>query len=198
MAHEAKNFDHLLGKGILSDNQLKQHFTLYQGYVKKINEIEEKLGKTDNSGANYSFNEYSELRRREPVAFNGSYLHQLYFENLAPGGGAASDALKNAATQSFGSWDNFIKDCRMAGTSTPGWVLVTRNRVDGKLHNYVAYEHHLNIPVHQDIIMALDCWEHAFMIDFGIKKADYFDAFFKNVDWKMVSSRLEKYSKYSR
>ena len=51
MGHEAKNFDHLLGKlqGI-SDNQLKQHFTLYQGYVKKINEIEEKLAKQDSCG----------------------------------------------------------------------------------------------------------------------------------------------------
>jgi len=46
--------------------------------------------------------------------------------------------------------------------------------------------------------MALDCWEHAFMIDFGIKKADYFDAFFKSCDWKTVSARLDKYSKYSR
>jgi Fe-Mn family superoxide dismutase len=199
MAHEARNFDHLLGKlqGI-SDNQLKQHFTLYQGYVKKINEIEEKLGKTDNSAANYSFNEYSELKRREPVALNGSYLHELYFENLTGGGSQPSDGLKKLATDSFGSWDNFIKDCRMAGTSTPGWVLVTRSRVDNKLHNYIAYEHHLNIPVQQDIVMALDCWEHAFMIDFGIKKADYFDAFFKNCDWKMVSSRLDKFSKYTR
>ena len=38
MAREPKNFDHLLGgnaKG-LSDTQLKAHFTLYQGYVKKL------------------------------------------------------------------------------------------------------------------------------------------------------------------
>jgi Fe-Mn family superoxide dismutase len=199
MAHEARNFDHLLGKvqGI-SDNQLKQHFTLYQGYVKKINEIEEKLAKADKSAPNYSFNEYSELKRREPVPFNGTYLHELYFENLVGPGAQPSDALKKAASDSFGTWDDFIKDARAAGTSTTGWVLTTRSRVDGKIHNYICYEHHLNIPVHQDIIMALDCWEHAFMIDFGIKKADYFDAFFKNVDWKMVSSRLEKYSKYSR
>ena len=199
MAHEARNFDHLLGKiqGI-SDNQLKQHFTLYQGYVKKINEIETKLATTDNSTANYSFNEYSELKRREAVAFNGSYLHEIYFENLTGGGSAPSDALKAAAVASFGSWENYVKDCRMAGTSTPGWVLTTHNRVDGKLHNYIAFEHHLNIPIHQDIVMALDCWEHAFMIDFGIKKADYFDAFFKNCDWAMVSKRLEKYGKYTR
>src|SRR5436190_514995 len=146
MAHEARNFDHLLGKvqGI-SENQLKQHFTLYQGYVKKINEIEEKLAKADKSAPNYSFNEYSELKRREPVPFNGTYLHELYFENLVGPGAQPSDALKKAATDSFGSWDDLIKDARAAGTSTTGWVLTTRSRVDGKLHNYICYEHHLNI-----------------------------------------------------
>src|SRR5271169_612295 len=129
MPHEARNFDHLLGKGILSDNQLKQHFTLYQGYVKKINEIEEKLGKTDNSTANYSFNEYSELKRRESVPFNGTYLHELYFENLAGGGSQPSDGLKKAAQDSFGTWEDLVKDARAAGTSTPGWVLLTHSRV---------------------------------------------------------------------
>ena len=36
----------------------------------------------DRTLANYSFGEYSELRRREAVAFNGTYMHELYFENL--------------------------------------------------------------------------------------------------------------------
>ena len=40
MPHQAKNYDHLLGalKGI-GDAQLKAHFGLYQGYVKKLNDI---------------------------------------------------------------------------------------------------------------------------------------------------------------
>ena len=48
MAYEAKNYDHLKGavKG-LSDSQLEQHFTLYKGYVAKLNEIEEKLASPD-------------------------------------------------------------------------------------------------------------------------------------------------------
>lgn len=199
MPHEARNFDHLLGKlAGFSDNQLKQHFTLYQGYVKKLNEIEEKLGKTDKSGANYSFNEYSELKRRECVPFNGTFLHELYFDNLAPGGNTPSETLKKAASAAFGSWDDYVKDCRAAASSTPGWVLTTLSRVDGKLHNYVMFEHHMNLPVFQEPIMALDCWEHAFMIDYGIKKADYLDAFFKNVSWKAVDERLAKYSNYTR
>ncbi len=84
MAYDPKNYDHLKGGALkgLTDTQLDQHFTLYKGYIAKLNEIEEKLAAVDNTKPNYSFNEYSELKRREAVAFNGSFLHELYFENL--------------------------------------------------------------------------------------------------------------------
>jgi Fe-Mn family superoxide dismutase len=192
MPHEPKNFDHLLGKlKGLSESQLKQHFTLYQGYVKKLNEIEEKLAKQDKSGANYSFNEYSELKRREAVALNGAYLHEMYFENLSADGGEPSPALKKAAEAAFGSWDNAVADIKAAAGSTPGWVLLTWSEVDRRLHTYIMYEHHIGLPVRQKILLALDCWEHAFMVDYGIRKADYLAAFFDNVDWKAVNRRFE-------
>ena len=196
MKHEAKNFDHLLGalKG-LSDKQLKAHFGLYQGYVNKLNEIEDKLKTTEPKAANYSFNEYSELKRREAVAFNGAYLHQLYFENLAPGGQVPQGAFKTAVEESFGSWDKWVADTRGVAGSTPGWVLTCRNRIDGKLHNYLMHEHHIGLPVHQDVVMALDCWEHAYMVDYSTAKAQYLDAFFAHVDWKVVGERYERLHK---
>ena len=78
MAHEPKDFRRLVSecRGFLSEKQLDAHFTLYQGYVKKLNEIWDKLGNADRSAPNYSYNEYSELKRREPVAFNGTVLHE--------------------------------------------------------------------------------------------------------------------------
>jgi Fe-Mn family superoxide dismutase len=194
MAHEAKNFDHLLGKlkGI-SDEQLKAHFGLYQGYVKKLNEIEEKLKSADPSAANYSFSEFSELKRREAVAFNGTYLHQLYFENLAAPGQSPDAGFKAAAEKAFGSWDKWVADIKGTAGSTPGWVLTTLSRIDGNLHNYVLYEHHVGLPAHQDIVLALDCWEHAFMIDYGTAKPKYLGAFLDNVDWRTVGERLTRY-----
>lgn len=191
MPHVAKDFNHL--KGALdgfSDKQLDAHLFLYGGYVAKLNEIEEKLKAADRSKANYSFNEFSELKRREAVAFNGTYLHQLYFENLAAKGGEPSDAFKAAVTAAFGSWDAYVADLKGSAASTPGWVLTTRNRVDGAIHNYIMYEHHIGLPAHQDILLALDCWEHAFFIDFGVKKADYLAAFLKNVKWTEVNARI--------
>jgi Fe-Mn family superoxide dismutase len=193
MQHVAKDFSSL--KGTLegfSDKQLDAHFGLYNGYVAKLNEIEEKLKTADRSKANYSYAEYSELKRRECTAFNGTYLHQLYFENLSGKGGEASDALKRAVTASFGSWDAYLADLKGSAGSTPGWVLTTRSRVDGMLHNYVMFEHHVGFPVHQDVVLALDCWEHAFFIDYGAKKADYLGAFLKNVHWNEVNRRFDR------
>lgn len=191
MEHKAKDFSHLLGgklKG-LSDAQLKAHFGLYEGYVKKLNEIETKLKTADRAATNYSFGEYSELKRREAVAFNGTYLHELYFENLLAKA-TPSDTLKKAASDAFGSWDAFIADVKAAAGSTPGWVLVTYSKVHKGVRTYVLYEHHIGLPAHQDIILALDCWEHAFMIDYGTKKADYLNAFFENVNWDAVNKRF--------
>jgi len=188
---EVKTFNHLLGKlkGI-SDAQLKAHFGLYEGYVKKLNEIQEKLKTQDKSAANYSFGEFSELKRREAVAFNGAYLHELYFENLLAKS-KPSAQLKATAEAAFGSWDAFIADIKASAASTPGWVLVTWNKADKKLHTYILYEHHIGLPVHQEVVLALDCWEHAFMIDYGTKKADYLTAFMENVNWDIVNKRLE-------
>lgn len=191
MAHTAKDFTALLGKlPGLSDAQLTAHFKLYEGYVKKINEIEEKLMTVDKSLANYSFGEYSELKRREAVAFNGTYLHEMYFENMSGAPTEASAALKAAIEGSFGTMADWEKDMRAAAGSTPGWVLLTFNKMDKKLHHYIMYEHHMNYPVHQVPLMALDCWEHAFMIDYGIDKASYLNTFVKAIDWKVLSERF--------
>jgi len=36
----------------------------------------------------------------------------------------------------------------------------------------------------------MDVFEHAFMIDYGLKRADYIGAFFKNINREAVESRL--------
>ncbi|MFA5855592.1 MAG: Fe-Mn family superoxide dismutase [Candidatus Gracilibacteria bacterium] len=193
MMHTVKSFPALEGLTGFSQGQIAAHLKLYEGYVKKINEIEEKLLTVDRGLSNYSFGEYSELKRREAVALNGAYLHEMYFESLGAGElttGLADGALKQALIDSFGSLEDWEKDLRAAAGSTPGWVLLTFSKIDGKLHHYIMFEHHIGLPVHQVPIMALDVWEHAFMIDFGISKPDYVSAFLKNLNWGVVEERF--------
>jgi Fe-Mn family superoxide dismutase len=196
MARTPKNYDHLIGKVAgLSENQLKAHFTLYAGYVNKLNEIEEKLGKVEKT-ANYSYAEYSELRRREPVAYNGTYLHELYFDNLSAPGTTASDGFKAAATAAFGSYDNWIADTKAVVGSAHGWCLTTWSNQEKKLrNNLVQSEHHVGLFVDQQVIVAIDMWEHAYFMDYGTKKPDYVTAVLSSLNWTEIGKRFEKASK---
>jgi Fe-Mn family superoxide dismutase len=208
--HEPKSFEHLIGRiAGLSEKQLRAHFGLYEGYVKKLNEIEEKLARIDRSSPNYSFNEYSELMRRHSVPFNGTYFHQLYFENLsgagsgsgsgssagdrsARSGGGPQGELKSQIERDFGSLENWWADAKAALSSSHGWVLLTRSRIDGRLYNDMLEEHHRGVLCEQDIVLSLDGWEHAYMIDFGTTKADYLKVLEGAVDWAVASRRFDR------
>lgn len=192
MNHQVKDFSHLIGQlPGMTDRQVETHLGLYAGYVKKLNEIQEKLKTTEPTESNYSYGAFSELKRREVVAFNGSYLHQAYFENLTPT--PQSDqlaAFRKAVEQSWGAWDKFVADIKGSAASTPGWVMLTKNQVDGLLHTYILFEHNINFPMQNNVLMALDCWEHAFAIDYGTDKPKYVENFLKVVDWEVVARRF--------
>ena len=86
MAYTAREYARLIGMAGFSETLLKNHFTLYQGYVTNTNKLFDileqmlKEGKAANP-------EYAELKRRLGWEFNGMRLHEYYFENL---GGTAS------------------------------------------------------------------------------------------------------------
>jgi Fe-Mn family superoxide dismutase len=192
MAYIPKDYNYLKGGKIrgISDSQIEQHITLYKGYVAKLNEIEDKLSNMDSSKSNYSFNEYSELKRREAVPFNGTLLHELYFENLGATSNISEDLLK--AFELYGGKDRLLADIKAAALCGPGWSLLTYNHNDNKLHTYFIAEHHLNVPINQEILLVLDSWEHAFMVDYGIKRGEYIDIFLENINWDEISRRFSK------
>jgi len=204
MTIEAKTYDHLVGnlQGF-SPKQIEQHIKLYQGYVKKINEIRAEMEKIPfeerKDKANFSFGKFSELKRRESVPYNGVYLHEMYFDNLGGSRGAPKAELMRAIEGSFGSQSNWEEDLRAcAEAATGGWVLLTYDRIDGKLHHNQVWEHSNGIMINQEHLLALDTWEHAFMIDFGTDKKSYLGAFLKNVNWEVVAGRLDEATRRAR
>lgn len=193
MAREPKNFDHLLGgkaKG-LSDTQLNAHFTLYKGYVTKLNEIQTKLGSVDKSTPNYSFNEYSELRRREPVAFNGTVLHEMYFGALGDGSTQPSEKVKSVLANSFGSYDAWLADTKACLMSAHGWTTLIFDYESGKLmNNLIQGEHHIGLFANVHLMAAFDAWEHAYFFDYQTGKAKYVENLLGGINWDEIEKRF--------
>ena len=193
MPYEAKNFDHLLGTAGFSEQLLKNHFTLYQGYVTNTNKVADALQALLKEGK-AGTPEYAELKRRFGWEFNGMRLHELYFGNMKNGGSPAdhSSQLSKKIAEDFGSWENWEKDFKSTGTMRGiGWTILYFDKQENRLFNVWVNEHdfgHLSGAVP---LLVLDVFEHAYMIDYGLKKADYIEAFFKAIDWSVVSGRFQ-------
>jgi Fe-Mn family superoxide dismutase len=192
MAYTAKDYSKLVGMDGFSQTLLTNHFTLYQGYVTNTNKLMDTLATMLKDGKTAA-PEYAELKRRFGFEFNGMRLHEYYFENL--GGKTAIDksgALARKLAGAYGSYDAWEQDFRATGAMRGiGWVVLYQDDVTGGLFNQWINEHETGHLAGCRPILVMDVFEHAFMIDYGLKRADYIAAFFKNIDWKAVESRIK-------
>jgi len=191
MAYEAKDYAKLLGMDGFSDVLLNNHFTLYKGYVANTNKLFDGLSGMLKDGK-AATPEYAELKRRMGWEFNGMRLHEYYFENLGGKGALNQDGkLGKLLAAGFGSYDAWMQDLK--GTATMrgiGWTVLYQDVIGGRLFNQWINEHDVGHPAGCQPLLVLDVFEHAFITDYGLKRADYIEAFLKNIDWKAVESRL--------
>jgi len=191
MAYTAKDFAFLLGMSGFSDTLLKNHFTLYQGYVTNTNKVMELLAGMVKDGKEGT-PEFAELKRRQGWEFNGMRLHELYFANLGGDGDMAkAPNLMKKKQDQFGSVETCAKDFKATASMRGiGWVIMYQDMENGRLFNQWINEHDGGHPAGGNPILVLDVFEHAFITDYGLKRADYIEAFFKNIKWDVVEKRL--------
>ncbi len=191
MAHQVRTFE-LKGLEGISDNQISQHRdTLYAGYVNKLNAIEERHKTVDITKANQIFSDLRALKADETFALNGVVLHELYFENLGGRGKRPGGRLAELITRDFGSFEGWADNFKACGMSARGWVILAISTYDGRLHNYCLDTHNFNFPAGAVPLLVMDVYEHAYAIDYGVKRPPYIEAFMKNIDWSVVEKRLE-------
>nr|WP_246525517.1 Fe-Mn family superoxide dismutase [Geomobilimonas luticola] len=192
MSYTAKDYAKLVGMPGFSEALLKNHFTLYQGYVTNTNKVLDTLDQVLKEGKTAT-PEFAELKRRLGWEFNGMRLHEYYFENL--GGKAPLDPngkLAKKLAESFGSLDAWEKDFKGTGAMRGiGWAVLYQDPANGRLINFWINEHDVSHPAGGTPILIMDVFEHAFMLDYGLKRADYIEAFFRNIDWKRAEARLK-------
>ena len=191
MSYSARDYGNLIGMKGFSETLLKNHFTLYQGYVTNTNKLTDLLGQMLKEGKTGT-PEYAELKRRMGFEFNGMRLHEYYFENL--GGKTPLDkapALAKKLADAFGGQEDWLKDFKATGSMRGiGWAILYQDGMTGILFNQWINEHETGHLAGCRPLLVMDVFEHAFMIDYGLKRADYIEVFFNNVNWTAVEGRL--------
>jgi len=191
MAYAAKDYSHLLGIKGFSDTMLKNHFTLYQGYVTNTNKVSDLLSQMLKDGKTAT-PEFAELKRRFGWEFNGMRLHELYFDGLKGSGGLdRNGALAKKMEKEFGGIDAWEKDFKACGTMRGiGWVVLYFDTTADRLFNSWINEHDVAHLAGCVPLLILDVFEHAYFTDYQLKRADYIESFFSNINWSAVESRM--------
>jgi len=195
--YKAHSFDLPELKG-LSPKQVEVHLGLYEGYVKHVNLIRELIEGLNKEDAEKHAYTTAELRRRFAFEFDGMRMHEYYFKQFE-GGFSEADTGNDFATnvsEKYGSWEDFTKHFKtVAGSRGIGWTVLYLDQLEKQPHVTYVADHELGQLSGCPILLALDMWEHAFMVDYTPKeKGQYVDAFFDNLNWNVVSDRFNQIS----
>jgi len=189
--YEAKNYDHLLGINGLSENLMKNHFTLYQGYVTNTNKLIESLMAMLQEGKT-GLPEFAELKRRFGWEFNGMRLHEYFFGAMTKDFKELdkNSELSKKFVKDFGSFENWLNDFKATATMRGiGWVITYYDKEIDHLMNVWINEHDVGHLAGASLILNLDVFEHAFMLD-GLKRPDYIEIFLKLIAWEEANKRF--------
>ncbi len=121
-------------------------------------------------------------------------MHELYFRQwelqasaLAPNG-----VLGAALAQQLGgiaAWEEEFRT--FAKTRGIGWTVLHYDREHDLFLNIWVDEHQIGQHAGMPIVLAMDMWEHAYMVDYTpAEKTDYVDAFFRNLNWRVMEKRF--------
>lgn len=191
MKYEAKTFNIPLVEGI-SKETMDNHLGLYQGYVKHVNLIQETIKELS---ADVAENAYSigELQRRLGFEFCGMRNHEYYFSQFEGGARPLPDGrLKKMIEAEWNNVDTWLTGfMQIAKARGIGWAMLYFDPKTNQLVQTWVDEQHIGQLVDVDIILALDMWEHSYLMDYSSpEKGKYVDAFFRNINWEVVAGRL--------
>lgn len=191
MHYEPKKFNIPELDGI-SQETIDLHLGLYQGYVKHVNLINDKIKAFSHDMENNAY-AIAEMQRRLGFEFGGMRNHEYYFAQFEGGVESLKDGkFKEMIEAQWGSVENWYKEfVNIAITRGVGWTMLYIDRQTNQLVQTWVDEQHLGQLADLDIILALDMWEHSYMRDYlPSAKKDYVTAFFNNLNWDVVAGRM--------
>ena len=176
----------------ISQELLRQHFDLYKGYVNNANALLKDIASGTVTGA-----ALVDRRRRLGFEIDGVFMHELFFENITPANTEVPEPVKAFFAKHYGTYEKFAKEVEEAGaTRGVGWVAVMYDCHTDLVTTTWVEEHHLGMLAQAQPLMLIDCWEHAFILDFkSTGRGAYVKTICKHIDWDVVSKRIESATK---
>lgn len=196
----AKTFDHLTDLPGFSERSVRTHLGLYEGYVNNTNLLAEMLREWLTAGKSGTI-EWAEMKRRFAWEFNGMRLHEFYFDNLTPAYLELDvrSPIYRKIQEDFGGYDLWEQGFKgTGGMRGVGWVILALDAQTGRLFNVWLNEHDVGLLVGTHPLLVMDVFEHAYLPDYGLKRNDYVEAFFRAIDWRRVEHRLADCSNCSK
>jgi len=175
----------------ISEKLIQSHWeNNYSGAVQALNTTRSRLTQALGD-ANTPAYVYTSLKREQLLRTGSVVLHESYFGNLG-GNGKADASLRSTIAASFGTFNAWESEFRKIGQGLAGgsgWVVLGYNQKLKLLENYWMADHATG-PVGTTPVLVMDMYEHAFQMDYGAAAAKYIDAFFTNINWDVVATRL--------
>lgn len=178
-------------KGI-SARTMEEHYEIYKGYVPKVNEIQKKLDTVERGTASQIYSDLRSLRVDLSFAVGGVKNHEIYFGHLGGDGGKPTGRLLEQIERDFPSYEAWLADFKASGMAGRGWVWLAYDHDFRMLTTVVGDAQNTFPSWNATPILAMDLYEHAYMIDYGRARAKYIEAFFDNLDWGVVARNLER------
>lgn len=192
MEYTAKTFTIPTLDGI-SQKSIDEHLGLYQGYVKNFNAFSALMPEYAKDSEKNAL-ALAEIFRRRSFEFDGMRLHELYFEQFegGPTPQPTTGPLFEALTKEYQNPEHLIPYMKaIANTRGPGWAMLYWDPIGKSLLAGFVGEQHQGHFATLPIVLALDVWEHAYVLDYGATgKGKYVDSFFKNLNWQVVDNRF--------
>jgi superoxide dismutase, Fe-Mn family len=182
-----------------SERVLDEHWKLYDGYVTNVNLLNKMIRDVLDTGKELYNAAHAEMQRRLGFEYNGMVLHEYYFGALKAGVSLDSlSPLRARLQEDFGGFERWKKQFMEIGRFRGvGWVVLSYDPLLKRLQNFWITDHETGNVAGFTPILVMDVWEHAYVLDHGSSsaadagRAAYLKAYFNNVDWDVVSDRLE-------
>ncbi len=177
----------------ISEKQIEVHWKLYEGYCTQSNTLIEQL-KAMREGGEGASPIYADRRRRLAFEMCGMLVHDYYFGNLKAGvaDGVATE-FKRVVAAKWGSYENWLTDFKACGlTRGVGHAICYLDPITGDANNHFIEMHSEGHMPGMQVLLSMDVWEHAFLIDYlPAERAKYIDAFMANTNWEVVEARTQ-------